>query len=200
MRIKLFIAGGLVAMLAAMGAALAWQLTQTGQPAQPARSPYVDQVGSHVRGLSDQEVDDLFNGRGMGYARTAELNNYPGPRHVLDLKSELGLSAEQVEQVEAAFKAMQAEAKELGQMIVHEEMLFSTAFADGTISSDALQRASDELADLYGKLRAIHLQAHLQITPLLTPEQIARYNTLRGYSSATNQITPNSNNDHQHKP
>jgi hypothetical protein len=55
---------------------------------QAARSPYVGQLNSPVRGLSSQEVDDMLNGRGAGYARTAELNNYPGPRHVLDLKHE----------------------------------------------------------------------------------------------------------------
>ncbi|MCQ3975466.1 MAG: hypothetical protein DPW09_18650 [Anaerolineae bacterium] len=53
-------------------------------PAQTERSPYVAQLDSSVRGLSSQEVDDLLNGRGAGYARMAELNSYPGPRHVLD--------------------------------------------------------------------------------------------------------------------
>jgi hypothetical protein len=39
------------------------------------------------------------------------------------------------------------------------------------------------LANLYGQLRLIHLRAHLQVTPLLTPKQIAVYNELRGYTS-----------------
>ena len=40
-------------------------------------------MSSPIRGLSEQEIDDLTNGRGMGLARAAELNGYPGPLHVL---------------------------------------------------------------------------------------------------------------------
>jgi len=38
-----------------------------------------------------------------------------------------------------------------------------------------------ELALLYGELRKTHLQAHLQINPLLSTEQIKKYNQIRGY-------------------
>lgn len=30
---------------------------------------------------------------------------------------------------------------------------------------------------------ATHLRAHLELTALLTPEQIARYNAMRGYAA-----------------
>jgi hypothetical protein len=155
------------------------------QPNQTARSPYIEQLDSSVRGLSAQEVDDLLNGRGAGYARTAELNNYPGPRHVLDLKQELGLSADQVQQIQAAFEQMQAKAKQVGQEIIQYEARFSAAFANRTISETDLQEQTKALALLYGQLRAIHLEAHLKITPLLSIEQITTYNILRGYTGAS---------------
>ena len=60
-----------VAFAAVLLAPRFWRAGQTG------RSPYVAQQNSPVRGLSAQEVDDLLAGRGAGYARTAELNNYP---------------------------------------------------------------------------------------------------------------------------
>jgi hypothetical protein len=163
---------------------------------QAARSPYVGQLDSPVRGLSSQEVDDLLNGRGAGYARTAELNNYPGPRHVLDLRQELSLSPDQETQIQAVFEQMQAKAKHIGQEIVQHEGQFSAAFANKTISEAELQAQTRELASLYGQLRTIHLQAHLQITPLLSTGQIATYNTLRGYSGAPNQPA---SDGHQHQ-
>lgn len=154
---------------------------------QPARSPYVAQQESPVRGLSSQEIDDLLNGRGAGYARTADLNNYPGPRHALDLQRQLNLSSEQTTQIQLVFERMQAQAKEIGQKIVHREGQFSAAFANGTISETELKSQTEDLALLYGQLRAVHLQAHLQIKPLLSTEQIAEYNTLRGYNDSSNQ-------------
>ena len=145
------------------------------------RSPYVEQLDSPVRGLNSSEVDNLLNGRGSGYARMAELNGYPGLRHVLDLSSELNLSAQQTEEIEVAFEQMESRAKSLGQTIVNKEQKLSEAFASGTISDDELERATNELAQLYGELRKTHLQAHLNINPLLSTEQIQKYNELRGY-------------------
>ena len=148
------------------------------------RSPYVEQLDSPVRGLSSSEVDNLLNGRGAGYARMAELNGYPGLRHVLDLSSELNLSAQQTEEIEVAFKQMESRAKSLGQSIVNKEQKLSEAFTSRKITNDELEKATDELALLYGELRKTHLQAHLNINPLLFAEQIQKYDHLRGYEIA----------------
>ena len=48
-----------------------------------------------IKALSDDQVADLKNGRGMGLALAAELNGYPGPAHVLELADKLALSADQ---------------------------------------------------------------------------------------------------------
>lgn len=155
-----------------------------------ALSPYVPELSSPVRGLSGQEVDDLLNGRGAGYARTAELNGYPGPRHVLDFERELGLSSEVSRQVQSIFAHMQSDAKRLGREIVHRERQFSEAFATRAVSADAVQRHAADLSALYGQLRATHLRAHVDVTPLLSAAQIAKYNTLRGYSGGPERPLP----------
>ena len=156
-----------------------------------AASPYVAQLDSPVRGLSAQEVDDLRAGRGMGFARMAELNNYPGPRHVLDLQEELKLSAEQQASIEAIFSAMHTEAQALGEQILTREEQLGAAFVGGVVDEATLQQHVMTLAELYGQLRVAHLRAHLQVTPLLTPEQITAYNELRGYIG-------NGGHDHMH--
>ena len=160
-------------------------------------SPEAAQLNSPVRGLSTQEVDDLLKGRGAGYARVAELNNYPGPRHVLDLQQKLNLSPDQVRQIEGVFQQMQANAQQLGQKIVEYEQQLSTAFAKGGIDSAKLKLQTEELSKLYSQLRATHLQAHLQIKPLLKPKQIAAYNDLRGYSATAEQSSPVQQPHHQ---
>ena len=142
---------------------------------------YIEQLDSFVRGLSSEEVDELLNGEGAGYARMAELNSYPGPRHVLDLRSQLNLSAQQIEDVQAVFDRMQSEAKNIGQTIIAKEQQLSDLFASGIITNADLEKETNKLGQLYGKLRKTHLQAHLQITPLLSAEQIRKYNEIRGY-------------------
>jgi hypothetical protein len=130
-------------------------------------------------------VDDLLNGRGAGFARTAELNSYPGPRHAIDLADELGLTADQRAAADRIFEGMRAEAKRLGQEIVERERRFSAEFAERRITAAGLSAEAESLGVLYGRLRAVHLAAHLELARTLTPEQIRRYDTLRGYHDAS---------------
>src|SRR5262249_20157560 len=36
-----------------------------------------------IKALSEEDIAPLLNGEGMGMAKAAELNGYPGPKHVL---------------------------------------------------------------------------------------------------------------------
>lgn len=160
------------------------QQHQHGEQHNNFRSPYAEQLDSPVRGLSSEEVERLLNGEGAGYARLAELNSYPGPLHVLDLSSQLNLSALQTKKIKVSFEQMQSQAKKLGKTIVSREQKLSKAFASGKITNTELEEQTSELAKLYGELRKTHLQAHLKINPLLSAEQIKKYNQIRGYEIA----------------
>ena len=59
-------------------------------------SPYAGEEARVIKSLWAKDIDDLLNGRGWGLAKPAELNGVPGPVHLLELKSEIGLSSEQV--------------------------------------------------------------------------------------------------------
>ena len=63
--------------------------------AQAADAPYAGQEQRAIKALSPQEVDDYLQGRGMGTSKPAELNHYPGPKHVLDAAAALTLSETQ---------------------------------------------------------------------------------------------------------
>ncbi len=171
-------AGSLIA-----AAALGVLLWRRSAESPPARSPYVGQEASPIRGLSAQEIDDLLNGRGAGFARTAELNGYPGPRHALDLADALALTPAQRQAAESLFAAMSAAARALGQQVVEGERRLSAAFAERRITARELHGQAEALGVLYGRLRAVHLAAHVALTAQLTPEQIRRYDALRGYDA-----------------
>jgi hypothetical protein len=145
-------------------------------------SPYVEDIASSIAGLSETEIDDLLMGRGMGLARTAELSSYPGPLHLLELQAELELSPQQVHRIEGIRQAMQHDAQALGEHIVAMERKLSEAFRSSTITRVELAQQTEALALLYGQLRAVHLTAHLEVTPLLSEQQIQTYDKLRGYT------------------
>jgi len=163
---------------------LAFLIFSAACRAAPTPSPYIAQQDSPVRGLSAQEVADLLAGRGAGYARTAELNSYPGPRHVLDLAARLDLTEDQRARTQRIFDAMQAEARVIGAAIVAREGVLSQAFAEHAMDARTLTARVDSLAVLYGRLRATHLRAHLETTALLRPEQVQAYHRLRGYADS----------------
>ena len=60
-----------------------------------APSPYAGEESRSIKALSAEEIQDYEAGKGMGFAKSAELNGYPGPSHVLALSRDLHLSAEQ---------------------------------------------------------------------------------------------------------
>ncbi|HKP58554.1 MAG TPA: hypothetical protein VJV78_17630 [Polyangiales bacterium] len=162
---------------------LAW-MTACGSD-RPQTSPYAGMSSASVPSLTAQEVDDLLAGRGLGMARAAELNGYPGPRHVLDLRSELGLDQATVEGAEQLFEEMKSEAQPLGAHVVALEKSLGEAFASQSVDESALSERVGALAELMGQLRGVHLRAHIRMKELLTPEQVARYQELRGYPASS---------------
>lgn len=151
--------------------------------AQHHTMPYAGQQTRLIKALSEREVAGLLAGAGMGMAKAAELNHYPGPRHVLDLAAELGITPAQQERAEAIFHTMQERALALGRAIIERERELDGWFATRAITPERLEAATAAIAGLNGELRRAHLAAHLELTALLTPEQIGRYVELRGYGA-----------------
>ena len=144
-------------------------------------SPYAGQEQRSIKALSEKEIGDLKEGRGMGLAKAAELNSYPGPLHVLELAVQLGLTDEQRKSTEALYLGMRERAQTLGVRVIEAERNLDQAFVAGRIDPTSLRSQLAAIATLQGELRAIHLEAHLAQRSLLTPEQVARYDALRGY-------------------
>src|SRR5687768_6646105 len=132
------------------------------QPAT-APSPYAGEESRPVKSLSREQIDGYLNGRGMGLAKAAELNSYPGPMHVLELKDQLDLTPEQVEHAQRAFDNMKRRATELGRAIVARERELDELFAHKTIDERAMDGKVLEIGQLQAQLRAAHLRAHLRM-------------------------------------
>jgi Spy/CpxP family protein refolding chaperone len=145
------------------------------------KSPYAGQEQRSIKALSDEDIRDLTEARGLGLAKAAELNSYPGPAHVLELADQIELSAAQRTAAKALVAAMRDKARPLGARIIEAERNLDRAFVEGRIDSESLRSQVVAIAALMGELRALHLDVHIAQRALLAPEQIARYDALRGY-------------------
>ncbi len=149
-------------------------------PSQP--NPYAGQQQRSIKALSSQEISDLEAGRGMGLSKVAELNHYPGPKHVLELAAPLQLTETQIRQMQQLQLAMTQDAQWVGKQILATEsaleVLFTARQAD-EVQTGALIAS---IAQLQGELRLVHVNAHVATARLLSVEQIAAYDRLRGYA------------------
>jgi hypothetical protein len=145
--------------------------------------PYAGLETRAIKALSADEIADLSAGRGMGLALAAELNGYPGPRHVLELAEPLKLSPAQRAGVGRLFAAMQAEAVALGERLIGQEAELDKRFADGTITVASLNDLTEAIGETQAELRAAHLRYHVLTKEALGAQQVHRYNELRGYVS-----------------
>jgi Spy/CpxP family protein refolding chaperone len=125
----------------------------------------------------------LRNGEGMGMAMYADMNGYPGPKHILDLKDKLGLTKDQQKKVEDAVKLVKISATTKGdEIIVAEQELFSL-FKSGKVNEKTLRLKLENIGKLRGELRYIHLQAHVRMKQILSAGQIQQYYESRSSES-----------------
>lgn len=156
-----------------------------------AQTPYAGMQMRPIKALSQQQVEDLQAGRGMGLALAAELNGYPGPSHVLELADKLGLSAEQRASVQQLFDAMKREALPVGAQLLAQETELDGQFAARVVTPESLKAVTEAIATTQGALRETHLKYHLSTVAVLTESQRQRYSQLRGYGE--------NNAGHQHR-
>ena len=150
--------------------------------------PYTGEESRNIKSLSQQEVAGYLAGKGMGFAKAAELNGYPGPAHVLELADKLALTPAQKARTEEIFGQMQLRARELGARLVQAERGLDESFASKTISRESLATSMQAIASLQSEIRGTHLQAHLEQNEILTQAQTAMYWHLRGYSDADSRL------------
>ena len=161
-------------LLAVSGAA-------SGQALHGEHSPYAGEESRAVKSLSPEDIAELRRGGGWGLAKTAELNGMPGPVHLLELSNQIPLTSEQVEAITAIYERMRAKAIAEGERFLAGEEALDEAFRARTVTEENLREMLGDIERSRARLRFIHLVAHLEAPALLTDEQIASYDHLRGY-------------------
>ncbi len=144
-------------------------------------SPYVGQQHRPIKSLSAKDMDELQKGGGWGLAKAAELNGVPGPAHLLELSDQIPLSSDQHAAITALYADMKENAISAGNRLIEAEIALDTAFKSGDLTAEELEGLINTITQSLGRLRFVHLSTHLKTPEILSPDQIARYNSLRGY-------------------
>lgn len=158
------------------------------------KSKYTGEVDRVIKSLSAKDIEDLTLGNGMGFAKAAELNGYPGPKHVLEIQEELFLEKEQLTSIKQIFEEMRSQAQSQGQKLISLEKELNDYFSNTTITNDILETTSKKIAEAKSNLRYIHLSAHIKTTEILSKNQIKKYNQLRGYADNPCEKIPEGHN------
>lgn len=146
-------------------------------------SQYAGEEKREIKALSNEDLKNYLEGNGMGYAKVAELNGFPGPKHIIENELSLDLTAEQKKAVQESFQKMKTRAVDLGKNIVEKERDLDRLFAQNKIGDEVLKSKTLEIAELQADLRSTHLKAHLEMKELLSAEQVEKYKKIRGYSN-----------------
>lgn len=152
---------------------------------QSSNMPYAGQQNRSITSLSADDQKALANGEGWGLAKPAELNGVPGPAHLLELGDKIGLSSEQVQQLQKLFSDMKAQAVALGNEYMAAEKALDDYFRSGSFSDRELRNKVDQAEQARANLRFLHLSYHHRTLEVVTPAQVQQYNELRGYSPKT---------------
>jgi len=146
-----------------------------------APSLYAGQESRDIKSLSDDDIAELRRGGGWGLAKAAEMNGFPGPAHVRELKQQLSLNPGQIAAVEELFARMRADAIREGERLIVLESALEARFRGKTIDESSLKDALAEIERSRQALRYIHLVAHLTTPSILDDRQMQLYAAARGY-------------------
>ena len=83
-----------------------------------AQHGYSGDKNREIKALSAEEIEQYRSGAGMGYAKPAELNHFPGPMHVLELGDKLRLTDEQRAATRRLMDEHKREARGMGAKLV----------------------------------------------------------------------------------
>ena len=144
-------------------------------------SPYVEYQDREIKSLSREQISKYLSGHGMAIALTGELNHYPAPRDSLDLEQELKLSQKQRRQTRLIYERLRADSIKYGTFIVNREKELNALFASQKAQPKKVHALVMEIARLKGELRYAHLKYHMAMKNILSREQVASYDRLRGY-------------------
>jgi len=140
----------------------------------------VDSLTSPVKTLSYKQYNGYLNGDDNdNMALVAELNHYPSPQKVIELKKQLGLTPDELLKVTAINTELIRKKKEMGRFIIKNERALDSLFRLKRLDDGTLIFYTNRFGLYQGELRNAILQAYIKIGVILTADQVKKYHKLQ---------------------
>jgi len=109
------------------------------------------------------------------------------------------LDSDQAAKTQALLDEMRKAAIPTGERLIAAEKALEAAFAAGSVGESSLRRLLADAESARTELRFVHLSQHYKTVQYLKPEQIKRYNILRGYAEDPCKNIPAGHNPEMYK-
>ena len=140
--------------------AITWLHLAVADNAKP--NKYSGQETRAIKSLSPEDILELERGGGWGMAMVAELNGIPGPAHLLELKNEIGLTSNQLNEIQTLHDEMKEQAIEYGKRLIMHERELEERFQTNLPTDSELKAMLLAIEQTRSQLRFIHLSTHLK--------------------------------------
>jgi hypothetical protein len=175
--------------------------TDPGEAARAAeQAAEAAKEGTGLPALSEAQAAGYLDGKAMWHASVAEQHHYPTPRRVFEHAEALELTEAQRRATTRLQEETRLEAIRLGTELVALEQRLNRIFAWNQATAENIAKIVLDIGTLQAQLRLTHLLANIRQKPLLTEEQVRRYDELqgRGMNSAESSNKTGCNGAHHH--
>ena len=149
---------------------------QSGDVDSSHASIYSGQENRTIKSLSADDIVELRRRHGWGQAKAAELKGVSGPKHLLQMKNEIGLDETPYSAIDEVYQQLKSQAELQGERLIALEHHLGSGFRNRTITDAMLRTILNAFAETKSELRCVHLTAHLRMPEVLSEEQVRTYN------------------------
>jgi hypothetical protein len=158
----------------------AFLLMLSGASAYAQSIPDTSDKKSTVRTLTYQQYQAYLKGEaGDDLARVAEMNNYPLPDNVLKYRTELDLGPVQIKKLTEASAYLHRRRLQIGGSVIDTEKKLDSLFRYNKVQDGSLIFYTNRYGLYQGELKNALLQACLSTQKVLSPQQLAKYQSLQ---------------------
>lgn len=134
---------------------------------------------SPLKHLTTEQYSAFQQGTDVwGMGRVAELNHFPSPQKVIELKSKLSLNKQQESDLQDIVTKLNFKVKEMGAFMIKNERMLDSLFRLGKVNDGQLIYYTNRYGLYEGELRNAILQSHLKTKKILKPAQLRKYERL----------------------
>jgi hypothetical protein len=155
--------------------------TDPGEAARAAeQAAEAAKEGTGLPALSEAQAAGYLDGKAMWHASVAEQHHYPTPHRVFEHAEALELTEGQRRATTRLHEETRLEAIRLGTELVALEQRLNRIFVWNQATAENIEGIVHDIGTLQTQFRLTHLVAGIRQKPLLTEEQVRRYDELQG--------------------